>query len=276
MKKTTSENLSKRLTEYGALAAAMASIASVNGQIIYHPNVDISGPSDTFINLNPVDGITPSGIADGIDDFRIFITNTSVPSSAAIQIEAMNGEMIASSSIFVYPFALNSGDIISSANSNWNNASFGSLVVYDNCQYGNWCTANDKFLGLRFTINGSDIHYGWAKLDVDAATLSWTLKEFAFNSTPNELIKAGQTVLGLDNNQFSTIKIVALNKSIALSNLPQHTDYKVFNMSGQTVMDGKIMSQSHVIEANTLANGIYIIELQASDTKALIRKKIVL
>ena len=69
---------------------------------------------------------------------------------------------------------------------------------------------------------------------------------------------------------------MALNKSIALFNLPQETDYRVFNMAGQAVLDGKISNDTHVIEANTLASGIYIIELADSNSKAIIRKKIVL
>ena len=279
MKKTTSENLLKRLSQYGALTAAVAGVASANGQIIYHDiNPDFDGSSDYFLNLNPVDGITPGGIADGIDDFRIFESG-SYPFFGSIKIELFNNNsVIASSSLFTYPFALNSGNIISIGNSNWNNQQFQTLAYASSiagCLYGNWCNETDKFIGLKFDISGNT-HYGWVQLDVNASTLTWSVKGYAFNSTPNQLIEAGQTVLGIDNNQFSQVKIVALNKSIALYNLPQRTDYKLFNMSGQNVLDGNIESQTHVIEAVTLAKGIYIIELQDSDTKAVIRKKIVL
>ena len=89
-------------------------------------------------------------------------------------------------------------------------------------------------------------------------------------------IDAGQKVLGVDNNFLSEVKIVALNKTIALYNLPNDLEYKLYNMSGQSVLNGKTTNNTHVIEANILANGIYIIELQDVESKAVMRKKIVL
>ncbi|MCH7524767.1 MAG: T9SS type A sorting domain-containing protein [Bacteroidetes bacterium] len=69
---------------------------------------------------------------------------------------------------------------------------------------------------------------------------------------------------------------MAINKSIALFNLLQATNYRLFSITGQSVLDGKITNNTYVIEANTLANGIYIIELQDAESNAVIRKKIVL
>ena len=69
---------------------------------------------------------------------------------------------------------------------------------------------------------------------------------------------------------------MALNKSIALFNLPQQTNFRLFNITGQSVLDGKIENNTHVIEANTLASGIYIIELTDASSKSVIRKKLIL
>jgi len=72
------------------------------------------------------------------------------------------------------------------------------------------------------------------------------------------------------------VKIIALNKSIALYNLPETTNYKLYSMTGQSVLNGKIENDTHVIEANSISSGVYIIELEDSNSKAVIRKKIVL
>ena len=82
--------------------------------------------------------------------------------------------------------------------------------------------------------------------------------------------------MGIEDNQFNNIKVIALNKSIALYNLPQQTNYRLFSITGQSVLDGNIENNIHVIEANTLATGVYIVELKDKDTNAVIRKKIVL
>jgi len=278
MKKTTSQKLSKKLTKYGALTLALAGVSSVNGQIIYHDvDPDFDGSSDYFLNLNPIDDTTPDSVEDAVNDFRL-LNIGSVPSSAGLQIELLNSNasIIGSSATWTYPFALNSGYTISNGNSNWLNEQFQTLA-YVNCSFGssNWCNISDKYLGLQFNING-DTHYGWVKLDVDVTGTIWSVKEYAFNMTPDEAINAGQKTLGIDGNIFSVVKIIALNKTIALYNLPQETDYKLFNMSGQSILKGKIKTNTHVIEANTLSSGIYIIELKEVNSEAIIRKKIIL
>ena len=54
--------------------------------------------------------------------------------------------------------------------------------------------------------------YSCSKLDVSLCGDQFILKEYAYNSPPGAPINAGQTTLSLEDNQLSTIKIVALNK----------------------------------------------------------------
>ncbi|MBE9490507.1 MAG: T9SS type A sorting domain-containing protein, partial [Bacteroidetes bacterium] len=146
---------------------------------------------------------------------------------------------------------------------------------YSSGSRGNWSNKDDKYLGLRFNISGNT-HYGWARLTVSVAGSTWVIKDYAYNTIPDEPITAGQMTLGIDDNVFSGVKIVALNKSVALYNLPQQTDYRLFSLTGQSVLNGKISNTTHVIEANTLSSGIYVIELKDKISNAVIRKKIVL
>lgn len=73
---------------------------------------------------------------------------------------------------------------------------------------GKWGNAGDKFLGLRFDINGQ-AHYGWAEFDVvgfvnpifGGAFLDATLLGYAFDTVPNQAIAAGKTTF---STTFST------------------------------------------------------------------------
>lgn len=47
-------------------------------------------------------------------------------------------------------------------------------------------------------------------------------------------------------------------------------------MSGKSILNGEIENETHVIEANTLSSGVYIIELKDVSTNAVVRKKLVL
>lgn len=274
MKKNTPQKLSNRLAQYGALSIAIAGIADVNGQIIYTDvDPDSAGTTTGGDLLFDIDG-------DGNNDlqFRQQSSNLSVEPLTGSILGNPNG---GSNSNYLYPFALSSGANISNGATDWvpGNSSFQTMNYY-NCYsgsggiYNNWCNATDKYLGLRFDIGGNT-HYGWARLDVGTLPSGWILKDYAYNTVADAPITAGQT-LGIADNNLSEIKIVVLNKNIALYNLPQQTNYRLFTINGQSVLDGKINNNTHVIEANTLANGIYIIELMDKVSNAVMRKKIVL
>ena len=61
---------------------------------------------------------------------------------------------------------------------------------------GNWNNVQDRFLGLKFGING-EVHYGWARLSVHAQRvglkITTTLLGYAYETTPQLAIRAGAT-----------------------------------------------------------------------------------
>jgi hypothetical protein len=61
--------------------------------------------------------------------------------------------------------------------------------------HGNWVNVSNRFLGLAFKINGQ-IHFGWARLTVQLTpkfTFAARLTGYAYETTPNKAILAGQT-----------------------------------------------------------------------------------
>jgi hypothetical protein len=59
---------------------------------------------------------------------------------------------------------------------------------------GNWVNATDRYLGLKFQINGHT-HYGWARLSVEVKRpgITATLTGYAYETIPNKTIIAGRT-----------------------------------------------------------------------------------
>lgn len=275
MKKTTSLNLSKKLASYGALTASIIGVADASGQSIIYTDVnpDFSGTGGSEYLLD-IDN-------NGTNDFRI---HANASSSANIYLQPLTASNQAlgsgSSSSFAYPFALSTNDVISSGAGSWfnNSFSYGYMSLnYGSCAYGNWCNVTDGFIGLRFNIAGSGIHYGWVRLDVGGSGNSWSVKDFAYHDTPGSSILAGQQSLSVEGFEAQNqVKIVALNQTIGLYNLPNATNYNVFNMAGKLVMNGTTENSEHVIEANNIASGVYILELTDQNTNAVIRKKVAL
>jgi hypothetical protein len=61
---------------------------------------------------------------------------------------------------------------------------------------GQWVNVKIRYLGLKFQIKGK-VHYGWARLNVivssRVSTIAATLTGYAYETTPNKAIHAGQT-----------------------------------------------------------------------------------
>ena len=107
--------------------------------------------------------------------------------------------------------------------------------------------------------------------------MTWEVLDFAYEQTSGVGINAGDGLpLSTDDNVFNKIKVVALNKSIGLYNLPSSSNYNLYNMTGQEVLKGTTNQRDYVIEASSLASGVYIVELGDTNTNAVIRKKVVL
>lgn len=283
MKKTTSKKLSEKLAKYGALTLAVAGVADASGQIVYTDvDPDFNGATDDeyFVDLN----------GDGTDDFRIhqsfysfYYSASSYGSNNRLFIEPLtaSNDVLASNSSgnFAYPFALAQNSVISSSQSFWRNEGYSSGVQslnYASCSFGNFCST-DAYIGVRFNIGAGNTHYGWIRLEVlTDIPDSWTIKEFAYNSVADASILAGQQTLSTANAIIKAIRVVALNKSISMYNLPTQTNYRLYDMSGKTVLQGSTSQKIDTIEANTVASGVFILEIEDVNTKVTTRKKLVL
>lgn len=57
---------------------------------------------------------------------------------------------------------------------------------------GPWINVSDRYLGLKFEING-EFHYGWARMTVMDGFGEVLLTGYAYETIPNKPLKAGQT-----------------------------------------------------------------------------------
>ncbi|MDU8885769.1 T9SS type A sorting domain-containing protein [Yeosuana sp. MJ-SS3] len=292
MKKITSQKLTKRLAQYGALSVAIASVSETDAQVQYY-DIGAAGGLNQLFEIDLNQDTTPDfrvvDLAQGSASSAgwVFIYNGSL--AASFPALASNSFLGSQPGAYIYPFALSSGQPINSTQGTWFNAvSNVGTMNFASCFGGsgssNWCGETEKFLGLRITIpNGpgpfdDEVYYGWARVTVAFDAMSWEVLDFAYEQTSGIGINAGDGLptAGIDDNAFSKIKVVALNKSIGLYNLQDSSRYSVINMTGQEVLKGETQNRDYVIEAPTLASGVYIIELNDTNSDAVMRKKIVL
>ncbi len=102
------------------------------------------------------------------------------------------------------------GDTISSSQA-WQDTTGQVLKSYSQYGFdpptvrGEWNTVVDGYVGLQL-INAGQTYYGWVRVDVSVSdsSASMTIKDYAYNTIPDQPILAGQTtVTGVIENSFA-------------------------------------------------------------------------
>jgi len=283
MIKNTSRKLTKRLAKYGALSVTLASIAEVNGQDIVYTDLNPDeGGAGVNISID-LDGGGADFLINNISSYswrRLYpLQNVVGPGNAVLGTIAFNSYFSLSLN---YPVALNSGYAISSLTTSpeaWNSNYQPNELAFNDCDTffpnADFCSVTDKYIGVRFLIDGN-FHYGWVRVDVTDGN-NFFVKDYAYEASPGvAIVTPDPTTLSVQKEHINNIKVVALSKSIGLYNLPKSTRYKVITMTGKNVLNGTTEQQEYVIEAPALASGVYIIELNDTNSNAVTRKKVIL
>ena len=154
---------------------------------------------------------------------------------------------------------------------------------------GDWDSAVDNYVGLQL-INGGQIYYGWVRMDVDVSTsfASMTIKDYAYNSIPNQPILAGQTIAtGITENSFAASINLFPNPAtdkltIALGSNNRKVEVTIADITGKIIYSTTASDpdsyREQKIEVNTkdFAAGVYVVQIQTADfiaTKKLVIAK---
>lgn len=259
MKKETS-TLSKKITGYSSLAASLLAISNLaNAQIVYtdvNPDVTDTGNGAAYdLDLNN----------DATVDFKITITSNGAAVKMAA--EAIGDNAIAGtySDPYIYPSALNPDDVIGEGNT-WNSNAAGMTLAssgYFQGAYGDWFGAVDKYLGLRIKV-GSSVHYGWMRMDVSEDGKTFTIKDYAYESTADASINAGDAgSIGITPVNAGGYKVYAYNKQVNIelkNDLPG--DITITNLMGQLVKQVEINASTMSIDLSDHAESVYMVTIR--------------
>jgi len=183
----------------GLTISAMLFSASANAQIIYtdvNPDVSINTNGGVYaLDLNN----------DGITDFNITYATTMFAgqTNKFIRITPLGANKVGNDLSYPYPSALLPNTLIDASSFSWLSTANQSLIsriwfqvprtgawIWQN--RGNWNGASNKYVPLQLSHN-SQKFYGWARLDAATNAVSFTVKDYAYNSIPNQPIRAGET-----------------------------------------------------------------------------------
>jgi hypothetical protein len=210
-----SESISRQLNIYTLAASAagvgiLALAGPAEARIVYTPVHVVLTQGSLALDLNN-DGIVDFVLLDKYqrdgqttNSFWLYV-NPEHTGNAAV---GHQGTYFRSAS------ALNRGIQIGPKNQfNGNLMAFAcSFANTTDCRVGKWFDLSNRFLGLKFTINGKT-HYGWARLNVSfqpnwgKGTLKATLTGYAYETIPAKAIIAGATKAPDDDAEPATASL---------------------------------------------------------------------
>lgn len=284
------DSLNQKLKTYGALATGVIAIGNVaDAQTIYtdiDPDSLLTGNmSEYLLDLNN----------DGIKDYRIITVEIQSSSSGVnynikgAGVYPMNGNEIlvsqggSSSTNYIKPLDANSPigpnqtiwDYTSSAFLLNLTAKITYMGVPNTYERGLWDNVQDKYMAVRFKINGNS-HYGWVRMDVNDNGDEVVIKSYAYNSTANASLNAGATGVGIADMVLPTDYKIFMNGSSLnidfAEELSTKANIKIYDQSGKLVKDEILANQKNTMNLD-IAAGIYMVNLIIDGT--VITEKIV-
>ena len=296
-------NDNPKIKKYLALAGSITSaVSAVNAQVVYtdiNPDFLLTGNFNTYnLDLNN----------DSIFDFTFtnidyYYNSTSTSGSnvntsvanvvgAAIGNNVLNNSwMVGPSTSFYEPLSLNQGDLIGAsasftsyyissssslgapiaANLNYQYFLNGVLTSSSNYFFGDFVIDQEGIIGVKFNISG-DIHYGWVRVEVSSDKLL-SIKDYAYESTPNSPIIAGDNGAGLVSvsNELMDVGIHQVDNNLRIINDSgiNKLNLELVNISGQSVMNTQVKNAVDNFDLSELAGGIYFVKVYSSTQSTL-------
>jgi hypothetical protein len=145
---------------------------------------------------------------------------------------------------------------------------------------GDWPAATDKYLALKLIV-GTNTYYGWARFDVVATSSSFTIKDYAYESSPNVCIQSGQSILRLNEHSINNRFSIFPNPLISSATVETSYDLKnasltLYNAYGQALKHvNNISGQTISLSRDNLPSGLYIIHL-TQDNKIIATDKLII
>ncbi|HMN32603.1 MAG TPA: T9SS type A sorting domain-containing protein [Chitinophagaceae bacterium] len=145
----------------------------------------------------------------------------------------------------------------------------GNFIGYGDASMDNWGGGTpfplntDAYIAVRLKI-GSGTFYGWIRVMWDGT--SFVYKDYAYESTPNKSIKAGEKAVptNLTQTDFSNQVNVFPNPATTQIHIQNNSQESienaiVFDIFGHTIQSVNLSQHNQTLNVSNLTNGIYFI-----------------
>ncbi len=179
---------------------------------------------------------------------------------------------------FNYANALSYGESIGPDASWLNYPSYNNSAVlasvYSGVTFGAFPGKGDKYLGIKF-ISGSELHYGWIRLESDISPAYLIIKDYAYESKADFAIEAGVTIsTGINELPAGAINIYSYGSVVFIINKinVQDVEAKIYDITGKLIANKILSDNITQIDLSGFSSGTYIVKIEG--TKGIVNKEV--
>jgi hypothetical protein len=175
-----------------------------------------------------------------------------------------------------FPWALSAGAPICDTLATWYDGNFPGTMGLGT-SIGNWPGQTDKYLALKLVV-GTNTYYGWVRLDVYNTSSSFTVKDYAYESTPNACIVTGEIPLGIAENATENFLSIAPNPFHDVTSIQTSGDFSsgvlsIYDVFGKTFINQVVSAnETFTLSREQLPSGFYYVSLTAKNNVIAIEK----
>lgn len=138
----------------------------------------------------------------------------------------------------------------------------GDAYVDPGWQTTNFPTNNDTYIGAQFLI-GTSSHFGWIRVNWDGSG-TFIIKDYAYESTPNTAINAGDVSMGLSEITTSNISIFPNPTKDFISFIGLSNNIKaisIFSANGKLMHSQLYLNNDIKVDVRKWSAGVYYIRI---------------
>lgn len=235
----------------------------------------ISAHSNAQISYTDIPDATPNATFpldlnnDGSIDFMLYFGGSGSAIGAYCAPQNNNAYSGYTGNGDYFPWALSTGTPICDTLTTWYDGNYPGTMGLGT-SIGNWPGQTDKYLALKLVI-GTNTYYGWVRLDVYATSSSFTVKDYAFESTPNACIVTGEIPLGIAENATENFLSIASNPFHDVTSIQTSGDFSsgvlsIYDVLGKTFIYQVVSSnETFTLSREQLPSGFYFFRLTAGN-----------
>lgn len=142
----------------------------------------------------------------------------------------------------------------------------GTFVNYGGYWYPEFL---DHYLGVRFKDSDENTHYGWIRCDVKDEGRILVIKDYAYETTPDYPIVAGDTIQFVDIEPISNILYVTVysfaSQVYIVTDMLNEASYEIYDMQGNQCSFSKIINKLQIVDVSNFAKGIYFVNIHQNE-----------